>query len=125
MDRALQFYRLLQAYEELTRLETFALKENNLAYLTRLQARKRPLAAKLAPMRREADFPESESRRVDGRLRALQTTEKANLEVLELAMKSVSESLADLGRTHSRCSRLHRTYGRAVPAGVGTLAGQA
>ena len=125
MDGALQFYRLLQAYEELTRLEAFALKENNLPYLTRLQTRKRPLAAKLAPMRRQADFSEAESRRVDGRLRALHGIETTNLEILELAMKSVSESLADLGRTRSRCSRLHRTYGRAIPAEMGSLAGQA
>ena len=49
MNAALRFYRLLQSYEELTRLEAFALKEDNLPYLNRLQARKRPLADKRAP----------------------------------------------------------------------------
>ena len=99
MNAALRFYRLLQSYEELTRLEAFALKEDNLPYLNRLQARKRPLADKLAPMRREARLSEAESRRVDDRLRTLQTTEQKNLELIELAMKTVSDSLAGLNRT--------------------------
>lgn len=125
MNPAVRFYQLLQAYEELTRLETFALKENNLAYLTRLQIRKRPLAARLAPMRVEAALTGAESGRVDDRLRTLRSVEMKNLEILELAMKSVSGSLADLGRARSRCSRLHRTYGKAMPAEAGSLAGQA
>jgi len=122
MTAALHFYRLLQAYEELTRLEGFALKEDNLPYLNRLQARKRPLAEKLAPMRREARLSEEASQRVDARLRSLSTTERKNLEVLELAMATVSESLAGLNRTQFRNGRLRRTYRQGNPRPAGVLA---
>lgn len=125
MNATLRFNRLLQSYEELTRLETFALEEDNLAYLNRLQARKRPLAEKLAPMRREARLSEAESGRVDDRLRTLQTAERKNLEVLELAMKTVSESLAGLRRTRTRNGRLRRTYGQGDHRSARALAGRA
>jgi flagellar motility protein MotE (MotC chaperone) len=125
MNAALRFYRLLQSYEELTRLEVFALKEDNLPYLNRLQARKRPLADKLATMRREARLSEAESRRVDDRLRTLQATEQKNLELIELAMKTVSESLAGLSRTRSRSGRLRRTYVQGTPRAARALAGTA
>ncbi len=125
MTAALHFYRLLQAYEELTRLEVFALKEDNLPYLNRLQARKRPLVEKLAPMRREARLSEEASQRVDARLRSLLATEQKNLEVIELAMATVSESLAGLNRIQSRNGRLRRTYRQESPRPVRVLAGTA
>ena len=125
MNAALRFYRLLQSYEELTRLEAFALKEDNLAYLNRLQARKRPLTEKLGPMRREAGLSEAESLRVDDRLRALQSAERENLETLELAMKTVSESLAGLSRTRTRGGRLRRTYGQQGQRSARALTGTA
>lgn len=125
MNAVLRFYRLLQSYEELTRLEAFALKEDNLAYLNRLQIRKRPLSEKLAVMRREACLSDAESDRVDDRLRTLQSAERANLEKLELAMKTVSESLAGLSRTRSRSGRLRRTYVHGTNRESRALAGTA
>jgi hypothetical protein len=118
MDPALKFYRLLQSYEELTRLETFALTQDNLGYLNRLQARKRPLAQKLAPMRRAAALSGSESRRVDERLQILEAEERQNLETLEMAMQTVTESLAGLNRSQNRCGRLHRSYSQTKGSGV-------
>jgi hypothetical protein len=118
MAPALKFYRLLQSYEELTRLETFALTQDNLSYLNRLQARKGPLATKLASMRQVAGFSESESRRVDERLQILEAQERQNLETLEMAMQTVTESLAGLNRSQNRCGRLHRSYSQTQGSGV-------
>jgi len=120
-----RFFQLLHAYEELTRLETFALSEDNLLYLNRLQKKKGKLADRLAPMRRQAGLSSEESRRADTRLRSLQATERRNLNLLQVAMKSVTESLAGLNTTGIRCSRLRTTYRTQTPEPSGSLAGRA
>lgn len=125
MTHAHRFYRLLEAYEELTRLETFALSEDNLPYLNRLQTKKGKLAGKLAPMRRQADFAPEESRQVESRLRALETSERRNLGLLQIAMKSVTESLAGLNANRTRCTRLRTTYRTSGLDTFGSLAGKA
>ena len=71
------------------------LEEDNLAYLNRLQL-KGKLAGQLAPMRRQAGLSPEESEQVDSRLRALETSERQNLGLLQIAMKSVTDSLAGL-----------------------------
>jgi hypothetical protein len=120
-----RFYRLLEAYEELTRLETFALSEDNLPYLNRIQLKKGKLAGQLAPMRRRAGLSPEESRQVDSRLRALETSEKQNLSLLQIAMKSVTESLAGLNANRTRCTRLGATYRTPALDSSGSLAGRA
>ena len=125
MKPAHRFYRLLEAYEELTRLETFALSEDNLPYLNRLQRKKGKLAGQLAPMRRQAGLSPEESEQVDSRLRALETSERQNLGLLQTAMKSVTDSLAGLNADRTRCTRLGATYRKPVLETFGTLAGRA
>lgn len=125
MKPANRFYRLLEAYEELTRLETFALSEDNLPYLNRLQLKKGKLAGQLAPMRRQAGFTPEESEQVDSRLRTLETLERQNLGLLQIAMRSVTESLAGLNASQTRCTRLGATYRTPVLDTSGTLAGRA
>lgn len=125
MKHADRFYRLLEAYEELTRLETFALSEDNLPYLNRLQTKKAKLAGKLAPMRRQARLPSEESKQVDSRLEALEVSERQNLGLLQIAMKSVSESLAGLNAHRARCTRLRATYRTSSLEPSGSLAGRA
>jgi len=120
-----RFHRLLEAYEELTRLETFALSEDNLPYLSRLQMKKGKLAGKLASMRRQAGLTPEESKQVDLRLRALETSERQNLSILQIAMKSVTESLAGLNANRTRCSKLRTTYRTSFPDTRGSLAGKA
>ena len=125
MKHAHRFYRLLEAYEELTRLETFALSEDNLPYLNRLQVKKGKLADQLAPMRRRAGLSPEESKQVDTRLRALETSERRNLGLLQIAMKSVTESLAGLNAERTRCNRLGATYRTPALDTSGSLAGRA
>jgi len=125
MKHTLRFFRLLQAYEELTRLETFALSEDNLPYLNRLQTKKAKLAGKLAPMRRQARLRSEDSKQVDSRLRALEVTERRNLGILQIAMKSVSQSLAGLNANRARWSRLRSTYRTPSLDPAGSLAGRA
>jgi len=125
MNHAHRFYRLLEAYEELTRLEAFSLSEDNLPYLNRLQAKKAKLVCKLAPMRRRARLPSEESKQVDSRLRALEVSERQSLGLLQIAMKSVSESLAGLNANRVRCTRLRATYRTSSLDPAGSLAGRA
>ena len=125
MKHAHRFYRLLEAYEELTRLETFALSEDNLPYLNRLQVKKGKLADQLAAMRRRAGLSPEESKQVDTRLRALETSERRNLGLLQIAMKSVTESLAGLNAERTRCNRLGATYRTPALDTSGSLAGRA
>ena len=51
--------------------------------------------------------------------------ERKNLEVIELAMKTVSESLAGLNRTRTRNGRLRRSYRQGGQRSARALAGTA
>lgn len=105
-----KFWRLLAAYEALTREESVAIGQNDFSSLIEAQRLKTVIMPEWLELRLALDHPEDISAELQRRLDALAALEHDNRERFNAILVSARERIWELAQIKVRLARIRRSY---------------